>query len=126
MEKIGVVFEIMVNEKEYTMDTFQFDFDRMHKTIEASKGYNDKKDERKEFLLQQLHGRINEMKTEDYRSIIINYLAMIDKVKQTLNDKPNKSIGIYLHRKLDKSEINVLEWTDFEKMLKELPDVYFD
>lgn len=126
MEKIGVVFEIMVNEKEYTMDTFQFDLDRMLKTIEVSKGYNDKKDERKEFLLQQLHGRINEMKTEDYRSIIINYLAMIDKVKQTLNDKPNKSIGIYLHRKLDKSEINVLEWTDFEKMLKELPDVYFD
>ena len=125
MGKIGVVYEIMLNEKDYTYDTFTFDLGRLVNTVKESKQFADNIEKRKEFLLKELHVRVEEMGTEDYRTLIINYMATLGSIKQALKNNPLKSLGITMHRKMDKTDIAVMQWPDFEKVLKNLPPSYF-
>jgi ElaB/YqjD/DUF883 family membrane-anchored ribosome-binding protein len=138
MEQIGVVFEMMIDEKRYAYDTFQFDLDRMVKTIEETKRIvnsiepserkyvGDKLTERKELIIEQMQDRVSETHTEAHRTIIINYLACTESVLKAVKDNPNESMGITLRVKLEEREIVVLKWSDFERMLEHLPKEYFE
>lgn len=123
---INVVFEIMLNDQDYTMDVFSFELSRLINTVnETERLYSKNLEERKDALLTYLHVKVQENRTEAYRTIIINYLATSDAIKKVLKERPQESFGILFHRKFDKSEIQVVNIDTFNKVMKQLPDEYF-
>jgi len=101
MEKVGVAYEIFMSKDKYTVDTFTFDLGRMVNTIEISKKfkYRERK-ERKAVLSEKLRTDVREIRTEKYRTIIINYIALVDDVIRFFDENPNTSAGLYVMIKI--------------------------
>lgn len=124
--KIAFVFEIFLNNTDYTFTTFQIDRNNFEFVISESKDKYKDIDLRKAELLQSMDVNVEVIHSDKYREVVANYLACVEVVQRALKEHPGESLGIYLHRKQGENQIIAMTWNDFQRFIKELPKEYFE
>jgi hypothetical protein len=136
MENVGVVLELMVNEKDYVFDTFLLDKDRLvNNIIDTKKVYGKDLETRNSNMLSDLRANYKNLHSEEHRTILLNYLACMEWVWDAITEFKDQSMGIYIMIKLPQKkegtmnktmiEYATMNWMKFEEFQKELPPVYF-
>jgi len=136
MEKVGVVMELMINEKDYVFDAFLFDKDRLvNNIIDTKKAYGKDLETRSATMLGVLRANYKNIHSEEHRTILLNYLACMEWVWDAITEFKGQSMGLFIMINLPQKkkgtmnktmiEHATMNWKNFEEFQKALPPVYF-